>query len=326
MASKRSHESIDSQHKIEAPTPHEIWVSPSPIYDRQSIFKAYFSPSMPAPALRKHLKSLDEVKSATHHVLAWRLPRSEEGTLTSHFQPSEQQRPDGIKGSGPTPRPLETGADDDGEHYAGRHVLRVLEAEGAQGALVMARWYGGVLLGPVRFTHIADIARQAIREWRRESMLCEGGEADGGTQKRVKAANDPKKDEETKERLVRELTDRDANILVLRELLKTKREAVSKTTAEDSSPKATIEESSPEVTKEEPPQMATIEETSQKASADPVGQSGSSPAKKMDYADMTLDALRRIDKARDSTVAFLLKKIEEVEEAEMLRESNSSTT
>ena len=288
MALKRRLEEASTPHTVPAPNPHQIWTCASPIYDRESTFKAYFSPSMPAQALRSHLKSIDDIESATHHMLAWRLPRPPQGTLNSHFQPTQDSQLHGTEGRPNRPL-LNTGSDDDGERYGGRHVLRALEAEGVQGALVVARWYGGVMLGPVRFTHMEEIARQAIREWRRDTAGPGLREADDMVPKRAKTSTDAAKDEGIKSRLARELADRDANIIVLRELLKSKQAAASKTNGVGNGEKATVENSS---------------------------QPETSPAKKIDYTAMTLDALRRADKARDSTVAFLLKKIEEAEAAE----------
>ncbi|KAI4155126.1 MAG: hypothetical protein LQ340_001200 [Diploschistes diacapsis] len=236
---------------------------------------------MPPQALKKHLKSLPETAAATHHILAWRVLQAESTTLAKHFQPTSTN-------AGPKAPALESGSDDDGERYGGRHVLKVLEAEGAQGALVVARWYGGIMLGPVRFTHIEDMARQAIREWRRDNGGWEQG-LKAAEQKRPKLLSNEGSEGE-KARLVGELVERDANIVVLRDLLREKREGPAKAKSEQNGGHH----------------------------GDEVGlsQPASSLAKKVDYAGMALEALQRIDRARDSTVAFLLKKIDEAEQAE----------
>ena len=55
--------------------------------------------------------------------------------------------------------------DDDGESAAGGRLLRLLTLVGAENVLVVvSRWYGGVLLGPARFTHINNAARQLLDE------------------------------------------------------------------------------------------------------------------------------------------------------------------
>lgn len=53
--------------------------------------------------------------------------------------------------------------DDDGESAAGGrllHLLQILDARNV--AVVVSRWYGGVLLGPARFTHINNAARNLL--------------------------------------------------------------------------------------------------------------------------------------------------------------------
>ena len=53
--------------------------------------------------------------------------------------------------------------DDDGESAAGArlaHLLQILELENV--LVVVSRWYGGILLGPERFKHINQAARDAL--------------------------------------------------------------------------------------------------------------------------------------------------------------------
>ncbi|KAI4731645.1 ribosomal protein S5 domain 2-like protein [Aureobasidium sp. EXF-10728] len=218
---------------------HDFWVSEA-IEDRTSFFKAFFSPTMPA----KELQNLDQIKDASHRILAWRSPSSQR-TLVGNV------------------RTLETGTDDDGERYGGRHVLKVIEEMRVEGALVVARWYGGIMLGPARFAHIENSARDAIRAWRQNE------DSEGQKRRRVE-------DEDMeKASLIVELADRDQNILVLRRLLEEKTKQALST-------------------------------TEQKAPSRP-------PVPAPDYSTMPLERLRQFDKARDSTVAFLLKKIDEAE-------------
>lgn len=226
---------------------HDFWTSET-IEDRASTFQAFFSPTMPA----KELQNLDRIKDASHRILAWRKPSSQR-TLVG-----------GV-------RTLESGTDDDGERYGGRHVLKIIEEMRVEGALVVARWYGGVMLGPARFAHIENCAGDAIRAWRQKE------DSEGQKRRRVE-------DEDMeKMSLIVELTDRDQNILVLRKLLEEK-------------------------TKQALPQ------TEQKAPSRP-------PAPAPDYGSMPLERLRQFDKARDSTVLFLLKKIDEAE-----KQDTSSTS
>ncbi|KAI5209505.1 ribosomal protein S5 domain 2-like protein [Aureobasidium subglaciale] len=229
---------------------HDFWVSEK-IEDRASIFQAFFSPTMSA----KELQKLDQFKDASHRILAWRSPSSQR-TLVGNV------------------RTLETGTDDDGERYGGRHVLKVIEEMRVEGAIVVARWYGGVMLGPARFAHIEDSARDAIRAWRQKE------DSEGQKRRRI--------EDEDMERasLIVELTDRDQNILVLRKLLEEK-------------------------TKQTQPQSHAEQKTSSRP-----------PIPAPDYNLMPIDRLRQFDKARDSTVAFLLKKIDEAEKQINLRNAN----
>lgn len=55
--------------------------------------------------------------------------------------------------------------DDDGESGAGAKLGALLELTSARNVLVVvSRWFGGVLLGPARFKHIASVARQLLEE------------------------------------------------------------------------------------------------------------------------------------------------------------------
>lgn len=168
-----------------------------------------------------------------------------------------------------------TASDDDGEAYAGKKLERVLEGLGAQGAVVVARWFGGVMLGPVRFAHFEAVAREAVGLWRdseRDEVTTRGGKDMVGGVKRAKPDGD---DSSVKrERLAQQLEERDQSIVVLRGLLAEK----------------------------------TIGGGSQISNL-----SSSSSAKASNYTNMMLDQLEKLEKARDATIAWLLKKIEAAE-------------
>ena len=54
---------------------------------------------------------------------------------------------------------------DDGEKYGGERLLRVLQEERAVDTLtVCCRWYGGDLIGPVRFQHIGFTAKTSLQQ------------------------------------------------------------------------------------------------------------------------------------------------------------------
>jgi hypothetical protein len=158
----------------------------------------------------------------------------------------------------------ESGHDDDGEKWAGGRLQNVLNDTQAEGVVVVARWYGGQNIGPIRFTHIENCAKEAIWKWKVAS-----------TQLAQEAASKKQKvdDEAKRKELVKNLQERDFNIFTLRKLLAEK--------------KAKLEEQDVA-----PP----------------------TPQKPQVYEKMTLEALSRVDKARDATIAFILKQIDKVEE------------
>jgi hypothetical protein len=193
-----------------------------------------------------------------------------------------------------------TGSDDDGEKYAGKRLERVLVDLDVQGTIVVARWYGGVLLGPVRFTHIEMVAREAITQWKQKSpgQIGEGLDVTKRQKTATEAcgsqptstAQDKAKEDAERSRLAKQLADRDNSIVVLRQLLA---EKIAPSTSTTTSPNDSFSE-----------QPSTSQPTI------------TSPAKKqVDYSIMPLQTLRQLDKARDATISFILKQIDKAEDA-----------
>jgi len=145
---------------------------------------------------------------------------------------------------------------------------------------MVARWYGGELLGPVRFKHIEDVAKSAIEAWRVEQG--------GGSAKRqrveeqeLQQSQSPSKEtmrpEELQRRrkeLVQTLQLRDESITTLRALLEEK-----KNVANPSSPQA----------------------------ANP------SPSRTVNYDILPFNRLQALENARDASIGFLLKQIDKAE-------------
>jgi Uncharacterized protein family UPF0029 len=53
--------------------------------------------------------------------------------------------------------------DDDGEDGAGSRLAHLLEMRRANNVLVLvSRWFGGIQLGPKRFVHINNVARDVL--------------------------------------------------------------------------------------------------------------------------------------------------------------------
>ncbi|KAG8746124.1 hypothetical protein FRC10_005990 [Ceratobasidium sp. 414] len=82
---------------------------------------------------------------AQHHMAAWRCLILKDGMT-------------GLEGEHAFM--VDAGCCDDGESRGGKTVMDVLEKSGLSDVLVVvSRHFGGTLLGPARFTHIADCAR-----------------------------------------------------------------------------------------------------------------------------------------------------------------------
>lgn len=243
---KRSEESTDS---------FAIFRS-EPIEDRSSTFIGYFSPSLRP----KELQNLGEFSNASHKILAWR-------------RESNQQA---ITGS----TKYVTGHDDDGEKYGGKKVEKVLESMQVSGVCVVARWYGGVLLGPVRFAHIENCAKGAVRRW-------QGFDAEQQVKKRKE-----EEDANEKPKLVEILSKRDESIAVLRKLAAEKEDEVKSA------------------------RISMMEDHGDTyANGEMKGHQTNPPETKasIEYDKMSVDRLKTLEKARDATLSFLLKRIDKAE-------------
>ncbi|KAF2724398.1 hypothetical protein K431DRAFT_309975 [Polychaeton citri CBS 116435] len=228
-------------------------VESDPIDDRLSRFIGYYSPTLPP----KELQSFLSAGNPSHKILGWRR-ESNQQSLTKTKQ-------------------YVSGHDDDGEQYGGKKVENVLKAMEVTGACVVARWYGGVLLGPRRFEHIEAAARGAVERWVEV--------------RREEEAKKRKVEEEARERpkAAETLRERDKSILVLRRLAAEK-EAEAKRMRED-------EKNEGDSSAATPPSSSAV----------------SKPPVTPDYDAMSLNQLRAMEKARDATLSFLLKRIDKAE-------------
>ena len=249
---------MSQKRKREADEPSDdtisIFRSSEPIEDRDSTFIGLFSPDLKP----KELQNLPEIKSASHKILAWR-KESNQQSITGTTKYS-------------------TDSDDDGEKYAGKKVEKVLISMQVTGACVVARWYGGTLLGPVRFEHVENCAREAVKRWQ-ESVREERA-------KKVKV----EQDEKDRVRLVKALGERDGSIEVLRKLAVEKEEALKRL------------------------QEGTGDIVDDGVVSSQGAKSVSSPRKPaMDYSSLAVDRLLTLEKGRDATLGFLLKRIDKAE-------------
>ena len=242
--SKRSFEqsSADGDNTTSTAEEPKIYHSATPIEDRASTFQAAFLPidsskfsKLSGQAASAHLQSLPAFNTATHRITAYR-SRGAQKTISGV----------GI---------LDLAHDDDGEKFAGKHLERMLDQQRVEGAICVARWYGGNMLGPVRFEHIKNAAKDVLGVWREE--------VEGPKRRKL----EKEKEEKEKEELIQVFRERDQSIDVLRKMLAQK--------------------------------------------------SGTEAAemKRVEYENMSLGVLKKLERAKDKTIEMLLKKIDEVEKS-----------
>lgn len=154
------------------------------------------------------------------------------------------------------------------------------------------------MLGPVRFTHIEDCAKEAIQKWKTGNTAATtkkrkvGEEHDLNITTAGTAAVEvpfsqpgpqtPMRPEEVQRQrhlLIKELQERDANIAILRKLLDDKKAKVDPLQSPSSSAPS----------------------------------KSMSPSKLPDYSSMTLVRLQAMDKARDASISYLLKELDKVD-------------
>ncbi|XP_054046535.1 protein IMPACT isoform X2 [Rissa tridactyla] len=130
----------ESQEDEELPSIHHG----SPITDRRSTFQAHLAPVVTPRQVKKVLEKLYENKkiaSATHNIYAYRIYCEDKQTFLQDCE-------------------------DDGETAAGGRLLHLMQILNVHNVLVVvSRWYGGILLGPDRFKHINNCARNILVEY-----------------------------------------------------------------------------------------------------------------------------------------------------------------
>lgn len=112
--------------------------------DRKSVFQGHIASIFHTKQVKLVLESLFQSKkiaTATHNIYAYR--------ITSEDKPDVFYQ----------------GCEDDGETQAGSRMLHLMQIVDARNVIVVVtRWYGGVHLGPDRFKHINNCARQLLDE------------------------------------------------------------------------------------------------------------------------------------------------------------------
>jgi putative IMPACT (imprinted ancient) family translation regulator len=284
MSRKRPRSSSPSS--ADGPDPNHQSFRSGAVKDRGSTFIALFSPTAPT----EDLQDQSDFKTATHRIAAWRKLSAQRALL-----------------SGPRHRLFDTGHDDDGEQYAGKRLEKVLTELNVVGAVVVARWYGGILLGPARFTHIENCAREAIEKWRMSTVTGKEEVDHPAAQKRKLVDNEARRSA-----LVRVLEERDHSISVLRGLLQEKTEEAAP--VEMDGKYSSMKDAAVTPTTVTPTTVTPTTVTPTTVTPTTVTPTAVTPTKAPNYSTMALPALERLEKARDATISWILKEIEKVEE------------
>ncbi|TKS75049.1 Protein IMPACT-B [Collichthys lucidus] len=113
------------------------------ITDRRSTFQPHLAPVVAPRQVKMVLEKLYENKkiaSATHNIYAYRIYCEDKNSFLQDCE-------------------------DDGETAAGGRLLHLLQILDVRNVMVVvSRWYGGILLGPDRFKHINNCARNILVE------------------------------------------------------------------------------------------------------------------------------------------------------------------
>lgn len=118
----------------------KIWSGP-PITDRKSKFVAH----MARVSSLEDVKAVVSVLRSDRHIACAAHP-----TIWAYRYTS----PDGV---------LHQDCDDDGEHGASARIIFLLDQLNVNGfVIVVTRWFGGILLGPDRFKHIMEVAKNML--------------------------------------------------------------------------------------------------------------------------------------------------------------------
>ncbi|XP_042202680.1 protein IMPACT isoform X2 [Callorhinchus milii] len=112
-----------------------------PITDRRSTFQAHLAPVVTTGQVKMVLCKLyqnKKIASATHNIYSYRIYCEDKQTFLQDCE-------------------------DDGETAAGGRLLHLMQILDVRNVMVVvSRWYGGILLGPDRFKHINNSARNIL--------------------------------------------------------------------------------------------------------------------------------------------------------------------
>ena len=119
------------------------------VVDRKSVFQGHCAAIQRVEHVDAFLCKLKEnkkIENAFHNMWAYRIDKGDPNARTAGKSASIVQD-----------------CDDDGENAAGGRLLSLLQILNVVNVMVVVtRWYGGVQLGPARFKHINNAARDAL--------------------------------------------------------------------------------------------------------------------------------------------------------------------
>ncbi|KAM7388563.1 hypothetical protein PAMP_024730 [Pampus punctatissimus] len=132
------------------------------ITDRRSTFQSHLAPVVTPTQVKMVLEKLYENKkiaSATHNIYAYRIYCEDKHSFLQDCE-------------------------DDGETAAGGRLLHLLQILDVRNVMVVvSRWYGGILLGPDRFKHINNSARNILVEEGYTAAMDEATKSGGKTKR-----------------------------------------------------------------------------------------------------------------------------------------------
>lgn len=128
------------------PSSFGLWITGEPLMDRKSTFQAHLcsiASELDVPrALDALIGTSGKLQRATHNMYAYRLFEKQNNDKTTILKHDNN---------------------DDGEDGAGSRLAHLLQMRNETNVLlVVSRWYGGILLGPKRFAHISNVARELL--------------------------------------------------------------------------------------------------------------------------------------------------------------------
>ncbi|KAF9782410.1 ribosomal protein S5 domain 2-type protein [Thelephora terrestris] len=143
-----------------AASPPAISFTSQEIRDRKSAFVAYIIPAKDASQVKDaiaYIRRTHANRSPAHEVAAWRFMSLKPGMT-------------GLGGEDDFE--VISSYDDDGEKWAGGRVLNIMKQAGVLDAVVVvSRWFGGIMLGPTRFTHIETCAAEVCKRFKLQEDL-----------------------------------------------------------------------------------------------------------------------------------------------------------